>query len=225
MRLNHLNSSYGWRKCSNNQARRTETERSGNPLWGLQALCWIIPNCWRAFCCLSWLSTNLSLEPSGFPPRLSSSPKLLLAAWIWPIIASLRHRNCLEIVCSAKAVYGFAEPMPVDCSNQDITNCIWVWYCLYLCSTCKFHTPKSKVEQQLHFYMQLPNWKIKIFVNQFQTVCLVFLLEETRERIILVLFYWPSIQQKIQLELWHHTLSFKRHSWKDLMLLKRIYCI
>lgn len=118
---------YGWRKCSKSQARRTETDLSGRPLWGLQAFCWIIPNCCRARCCRRWWSTYLSLEPSILPPplRQSSSPKLLFAARIWPVMASFRHLNCFEIVCSARAVYVLAEPIPAACSNDDITICIW----------------------------------------------------------------------------------------------------
>lgn len=135
------NVAYGWRKCSKSQARRIETDLSGSPLWGLQAFCWIMPNCWRARCCRRWWSTNLSLEPSIFPPGPSSSPRLLLAARIWPAIASLRHRNCFEMVCSARAVYVLAEPIPAACSNEDITICIWLWYCLYLCSTCTNKDP------------------------------------------------------------------------------------
>ena len=132
--------SYGWRKCSKSQARRTETDRSGKPRWGLQALCWIIPNCCKALCCLIWLSTYLSLEPSIFPSKLSSSPKLLLAPRICPRIASFKHRNCFDMVSSARAVYVFADPIPAACSNHEITICICWWYCRYLCSTYNYQS-------------------------------------------------------------------------------------
>lgn len=144
--------SYGCRKCSKSQARRTETDLSGSPLWGLQALCWIIPNCCKALCWRIWWSTNLSLEPSLFPPpKQSSSPKLLLAVRIWLVIASLRHRNCFDIVCSARAVYVLADPIPAACSNQEITICIWWWYCLYLCSTLKNNSKwnRKKIDVRL----------------------------------------------------------------------------
>lgn len=95
---------YGCRKWSKSQARRTETARSGNPLWGLQALCCNIPSCCSARCCRSCWSTYFSLEPSTFAPKQSSSPKLLLVPFICEQIASLRHRNCFEIVCKARAV-------------------------------------------------------------------------------------------------------------------------
>ena len=95
---------YGCRKWSKSQARRTETALSGNPLWGLQALCCSIPNCCIARCCRSCWSTYLSLEPSAFAPKQSSSPKLLLVPFICEQIASFRHRNCFEIVCKARAV-------------------------------------------------------------------------------------------------------------------------
>lgn len=130
--------SYGWRKCSKSHARRMETDLSGSPLWGLQALGWIIPNCCKALCWRIWWSTNLSLAPLLLAsPKQSSSPKLLLAVRIWLVIASLRHRNCFDIVCSARAVYVLADPIPAAFSNQEITICIWLWYCLYLCSTLR----------------------------------------------------------------------------------------
>ena len=136
MFIDDVGVTYGWRKCSKSQARRTETARSGRPRWGLQALlegwCWIIPSCWRALCCLKWWSTNLSLPT---PETESSSPRLLLTAFIWPAIASFKDRNCLDMVFSASDVYDFAEPVPAACSNDEITICICWWYCLYLCST------------------------------------------------------------------------------------------
>jgi hypothetical protein len=149
-RLLRLPETYGWRKCSKSQARRTETARSGNPLWGLQALCWTIPNCCSARCCRSWWSTYLSLEPSTFAPMQSSSPKLLLAALICEEIVSLRLLNCFEIVCNARAVYDFAAPNPDACSNEETTTCIWWWYCLYLCSTLKVSKARKQILSTIH---------------------------------------------------------------------------
>lgn len=128
---------YGWRKCSNSHARRMETARSGRPLCGLQALCCIIPSCWRALCCLRWWSTSLSLEPMDLAPptRQSSSPRLIPVAFICPEMASRRQRNCFEMVWRARAVYVLAEPWPATASKEETTICIWWWYCLYLCST------------------------------------------------------------------------------------------
>ena len=141
---------YGWRKCSKSQARRMETARSGNPLWGLQALCWIIPSCCSALCCRRWWSTYLSLEPSTLAPKQSSSPNVLLVALICEEIASLRHRNCFEMVFKARAVYDLAAPKPAACSNDDITICIWWWYCRYLCSTFKSKTKHPSIGISYH---------------------------------------------------------------------------
>lgn len=123
---------YGWRKCSKSQARRMETDRSGSPLWGRQALCWIIPSCWSARCCRSWWSMNRRRDPTVF---VSSSPRLLLVDRIWAVIASRRHRNCFEIVWRARDVYVRAEPGPATASKDEATTCIWWWYWRYRCST------------------------------------------------------------------------------------------
>ena len=156
--LTSIVSPYGWRKCSKSQARRTETALSGSPLCGLQALCWIIPNCCKARCCRSWWSTNLSLEPSTFPPEQSSSPKLLLVALICAEMASFRHLNCFEMVCKAKAVYDFADPCPAACSNEETTICICWWYCLYLCSTFQFIRNKLNQYRTETIILLIP-WK------------------------------------------------------------------
>lgn len=97
---------HGWRKCSKSQARSIETEFSGRPLWGLQTCCCIIPSCWRALWCLSCWSTYRSRAiPTPLPfPELSSSPRLSRATWIWPDIASRRHRKWRDIVWRARAV-------------------------------------------------------------------------------------------------------------------------
>lgn len=141
--------SYGWRKCSKSQARRMETARSGKPRWGLQALCCIIPSCCKALCWRSWWSTNLSLEPCTLAPKQSSSPNVLLVALTCEAIASLRHRNCLEMVLRARDVYVLAAPYPAACSNDAITICIWWWYCLYLCSTCQSSKTKLSLERTM----------------------------------------------------------------------------
>lgn len=148
---------YGWRKCSKSQARSMVTARSGNPLWGLQAWC-CIPRCWSALCCRIWWSINLSLEPSAFAPKQSSSPSFLLVALICAEIASLRHRNCFEIVRKASAVYDFADPKPAACSNAETTTCIWWWYCLYRCSTFKCTTIINNTQKLVQLSMFCLKW-------------------------------------------------------------------
>lgn len=118
---------YGWRKCSNSQARRIETELSGKPLCGLHACCCIIPSCWRALCCLScWSTYRRRVIPIPLPfSDVSWSPRLLRVAWIWPLIASRKHRKWRDIVWRASAEYGLAAPHPAITSNDETTICIW----------------------------------------------------------------------------------------------------
>ena len=98
---------YGWRKCSNSQARRTKTEFSGRPRWGLQA--W---GCMKPLCCLKCWSTYLSrlIVPTPFPSEPSCSPRHFRVTTICPDIASLRLRKWREMVWRASAVYGLAAP-------------------------------------------------------------------------------------------------------------------
>lgn len=161
---------HGFKKCSKSQARSTETARSGSPRWGRQALCGIMPSCWSALCCLRWWSTNRSLEPMDLlpPARLSSSPKLLLAARIWPVIASLRHRNCFDIVRRARDVYALAEPNPATASKDETTLCIWWWYCLYLCST--FNQRTEEMNEEL---VKLVNQQISRLNHNRELHCIV----------------------------------------------------
>lgn len=129
--------SYGCRKWLKSQLRRTETAVSGKPRCGLQAfewLCGIFPNC------------LVKLTPSH-----SFSSNKLFMRWICKHIMSFTARNFFDIVCNAICVYEFAEPKPASCSNDEITVCIWSWYCLYICSTCviyPIHFPNQSLNLQ-----------------------------------------------------------------------------
>jgi len=95
---------YGWKKCSKSQARRTETERSGSPLWGRHGWLSMIPAWWKAFCCLRHCSSFLSLGVSPFvvPGATASlSPITTFVAWIWLMIPSFKHRKCLDMAFDA----------------------------------------------------------------------------------------------------------------------------
>lgn len=119
---------YGWRKCSKSQALKMLTDRSGNPLCGLQASCSIIPICWNALCCLRLCSNIFSLGVSPLvkpdPPAPSFSPSTSQLCFSCAAIASFRHRKCRDIAFCASAVYGTAAPNPIMRSNEFTTICI-----------------------------------------------------------------------------------------------------
>lgn len=112
---------YGCKKCSNNHARRTDTARSGRPLWGLQML-------W------GWLNAFALLprrrpEPPPIRAKLAMSslpiPSLatLLVLRSWLRIAPFRHLKCLDIVRRAMEAKGAALLSPATVSKEVITAC------------------------------------------------------------------------------------------------------
>lgn len=88
---------HGWRKFWNIQARRTETDLSGKPLWGLHSWSFLF-NCCRAHC--FWMN-----EVSRDHSFSSSEHKLLKSgpmARMQLLILSLKSLYKREMVWSAK---------------------------------------------------------------------------------------------------------------------------
>lgn len=108
------NGAYGWRKCSNSQALRIETERSGRPLWGLQTCCWVSrkptlpPPPYLCLCKLWSKCFSLSIFASPLLVLVpvvgdeKSSPKAFPICLSWSEMAFFRHRKCLETDLRAK---------------------------------------------------------------------------------------------------------------------------
>ena len=113
---------YGCKKCSNSQARRTDTARSGRPLCGRQMLWgWL-----NAFA----LAPLRRARPPPMRPKfaMSSLPRqsfpaatLLLVLRSWLCIVLFRYLKCFDIVRRAMEAKGAALLSPATVSNEVIT--------------------------------------------------------------------------------------------------------
>jgi len=100
---------YGWRKCSNSQARRTTSACSGSPLEASKCVLGTSGKCiWEQIlsydsCCLLELIRD-GWSENKFP----------------------------ETVSRAKEIYGVEALRPATDSKNEATISICWWYCLYL---------------------------------------------------------------------------------------------
>ena len=128
-----IRGAYGWRKFWNIHARKTETDFSGNPLWGLHIWGSFLFSCWRAHCSLMKESSKTLSFPLGH-----SLSRYAPIARIWLLILSLRFLYKKETVWRAKraCTWGFNS---VAAWNADTTVCISSKHWLYRSSTCVKH--------------------------------------------------------------------------------------
>lgn len=126
---------HGWRKFWNIHARRTETDFSGKPLWGLQD-CWSpLFSCCKAHC--FWIKADSKL----FSVSLM---QLVLGCWaintIWVAILSLKFLYKAVIAWWANWAWMLETLESVALLNSDTTFWIWSKHWLYLRSTYNLKT-------------------------------------------------------------------------------------